>query len=72
VAWSVRSGDYLARRPEAVVAKVMREVQPGSIVLLHEGRNMRPAIRVKAIALLLEALAARNYRCILPDPSRLR
>lgn len=72
VGWSVRSGDSLSRRPEAVVAKVLRQLRPGAIILLHEGPSMAPAVRVHAIALLLEALAGLNYRCVLPDPGQLR
>lgn len=72
VGWSIRSGDCLSRRPETVVAKVMRRLRPGAIVLLHEGPSVPQAVRVKAIALFLEALAAQNYRCILPAPGQLR
>jgi peptidoglycan/xylan/chitin deacetylase (PgdA/CDA1 family) len=72
VGWSIRSGDCLSRRPETVVAKVLRHLRPGAIVLMHEGPSVPQAVRVKAISLLLEALAAQNYRCILPGPNQLR
>lgn len=72
VGWSVRSGDYFARRPETVVKTVMRHVRPGSIVLLHESPSVSEPVRVKAIGHLLEALDRNNYRCILPDPATLR
>jgi peptidoglycan/xylan/chitin deacetylase (PgdA/CDA1 family) len=72
VGWSIRSGDCLSRRPETVVARVMRRLRPGVIVLLHEGPSVPPPVRVKAIALLLEALGAQGYRCILPRAEQLR
>jgi len=72
VGWSIRSGDAFGRRPEAVVARVIRQLHPGAIVLVHEGRTVPSSIRVTAIAQLLDALAARHYRCVLPDPAQLR
>lgn len=70
--WSVRSGDTSSRNPATVVARVMTEVRPGSIVLMHEGELLHERVRVRAIELLLEALAARNFSCVLPDEARLR
>ena len=72
VAWTVRSGDCLGRHPERIVAHVVRQLRPGAIVLMHEGDSVRPGVRVRAIALLLEACGAQNYRCILPSRSQLR
>ena len=72
VGWTVRSGDCVGRRPEKVAARVMRQLQPGAIVLVHEGASVRPAMRVRAIALLLEACTARNFRCVLPTLAQLR
>ena len=71
VGWSIRSGDCLSRRPETVVTKVLRHLRQGTIVLVHEGPSVPQAVRVKAISLLLEALAAQNYRCVLPAPGQL-
>lgn len=72
VGWTVRSGDCLGRRPEKVAAHVMRRLGPGMIVLVHEGDSVRPVMRVRAIALLLEACSARDFRCVLPTPAQLR
>jgi peptidoglycan/xylan/chitin deacetylase (PgdA/CDA1 family) len=67
VGWTIRSGDCLGRRAEDVVENVMRQVRPGAILLLHEGRSVPASLRVKTIALLLESLAAQGYRCVIPD-----
>jgi hypothetical protein len=72
VGWSIRSGDCRSRRPETVVARIMRRLHPGAIVLVHEGPSVPPAVRVSAIALLLAALGAKDYRCVLPRPEQLR
>lgn len=72
VGWSVRSGDSFAPAPGPVVAGVLRHLRPGAIVLCHEGPRLASAVRVAAIAGLLEALAARDYRCVLPAPEQLR
>ena len=72
VGWTIRSGDCLGRRPEDVVANVMRRVRPGAILLLHEGASVPPQMRITAIGQLLEALSAQGYRCVLPALAQLR
>lgn len=72
IGWSVRSGDCRAASPERLVSKIMRHLRPGAILLLHEGPSMPSAVRVKGIALLLEALAQRNLACVVPDVDQLR
>lgn len=72
VGWSIRSGDTFARTPEAVATAVMRRVHPGAIVLVHEGQGVPACVRVRAIALLLEQLAAEKFSCVLPAPAQLR
>lgn len=71
VGWTIRSGDCLGRRAEDVVENVMRQVRPGAILLLHEGRSVPANLRVKTIALLLESLAAQGYRCVIPEAEQL-
>ena len=72
VAWSIRSGDGLGQAPEAIVARVLREVRPGAIVLMHEGPNVAGPVRVDAIRGVLEGLQARDYRCMIPGDATLR
>jgi peptidoglycan-N-acetylglucosamine deacetylase len=72
IGWSVRSGDCLARRAEDVVASVLRRLRPGAIILVHEGSSVPSGLRVKTIALLLEAFAARNFACVIPGRTQLR
>jgi peptidoglycan/xylan/chitin deacetylase (PgdA/CDA1 family) len=72
VGWSVRSGDCLGRRAEDVVASVMKRVKPGAIVLVHEGPSVPDALRVRTIALLLDALGERGISCVIPEAKQLR
>ncbi len=65
VAWSARGFDALESDPARALARIERQLQPGAIVLLHEGaphgRN------VELVALLLQRLAALGYRTALPE-----
>lgn len=72
VAWSVRSGDCLAKSPAQVAARVMAKVKPGAIILMHEGPGVPASVRVEAISQVLEKLSAAGYRCVTPEPETLR
>jgi peptidoglycan/xylan/chitin deacetylase (PgdA/CDA1 family) len=72
VGWTVRSRDSLARNPGAVVDRVMKQVRAGSIVLMHEGPRLDPRVRVRAMELLLQALADRGVACVRPHVEQLR
>ena len=72
VGWSVRSGDTLRHRPEQVVEPVLRQVEPGAILLFHEGERLAPAVRVHALEGVLAGLDARGFRCVVPDAGQLR
>jgi peptidoglycan-N-acetylglucosamine deacetylase len=71
VGWTVRSGDCLGRTPEVVAANVMRKVQPGAILLMHEGPSVPAHMRVKAMELVLRSLTEAKYRCVLPSADQL-
>ena len=76
VGWSARGFDGVAHRaePGAVVKRILRDLRPGGIVLLHEGRR-GPAgerVNVQALAQLFATLAERGWHGIVPDGTRLR
>ena len=69
VGWSARGFDGVSTAdPAEVVRLILRDLRPGGVVLLHEGRRNRrgEAINVQAMELLLPALRARDYRASLP------
>lgn len=72
IAWSVRSGDSQLRDPDRIVARVMKQVKPGAIILTHEGPDVPAQVRVEAIACLLKALDAQSFSCVVPDASQWR
>ena len=65
VAWTARGFDAVIADPARVIALIERQLQPGAIVLMHEGaahgRN------VEMLALMLQRLDALGYRCVLPE-----
>ena len=67
VAWSARGFDGVRGEPDQVVARITRQLQPGAIVLLHEGAPHGNNLAI--IEGVLEAMRERGYRAILPDPA---
>ena len=65
VAWSARGYDALNADPTDVVARIERQLQPGGIVLLHEGA--KHGRNVETLARLLPRIHALGYRCVLPE-----
>lgn len=78
--WSVSGEDWRADAAALIAQRVLAQVKPGSIVLLHDGWNTsRPnqgesdliadrTQTVQALALLLPALLAQGYQCVtLPE-----
>ncbi|MGI9032538.1 MAG: polysaccharide deacetylase family protein [Acidimicrobiales bacterium] len=63
--WSVDPSDY--RRPPAaeIVARILANVGPGGVVLMHDGGGDRSQT-VAALRPLIEALKARGYRFSTP------
>ncbi len=65
--WSADGRDGLpGRDPAIVVSRVLRQVAPGAILLIHEGPGRRAA---EVADLLLAELAARDLRCLIPSPA---
>lgn len=66
VGWSLRSLDTRTTDPARIAARVLRRIQPGDIVLLHDGHDRpghhRPACS-GAVALILEGLSRMGLEC---------
>jgi peptidoglycan-N-acetylglucosamine deacetylase len=69
IGWSAAGGDGCPAAPCEIVSRIMKEVTPGAIILIHEGGCSRR--RAVTLARLLEALSAEGYRCVLPEESAL-
>jgi peptidoglycan/xylan/chitin deacetylase (PgdA/CDA1 family) len=68
IAWSARGFDGIRPCPRKVVARIMARVQPGAIILLHQGRFDAHGNSLSAACLerLLEHLGREGYHCVLP------
>lgn len=70
VGWSADGCDGgCPTAPTHVVSRIMKRVEPGSIILLHESGGHRR--RALALRQLLEALREAEYRCVLPEADSL-
>jgi peptidoglycan/xylan/chitin deacetylase (PgdA/CDA1 family) len=63
--WSVDPDDWRRPGAPAIVARVLAQVRPGSIILLHDGGGDR-AQTVAALQQLLPALTTRGYQFVQP------
>lgn len=68
IGWSASGNDGIAHDPERVVAKILRAVRPGAIILLHEGplKGLAPGTRARTLEAVLLGLAAQGYRTVIP------
>lgn len=71
--WSARGYDGVSLCPERIVGRILCNVRPGTVILLHEGRRDASgrAINVMVLERLLGRLAERGYACIIPSPDQL-
>lgn len=65
--WSARGFDSVDDDDQRVLARLVRGISPGAVLMLHED-PARPGRSVRLAGLLLEALAARGYRTVLAMP----
>ena len=65
VAWSARGFDGVRGQPDEVISRIVGKLQPGAIVLLHEGAPHGNNLAI--IEGVLEAMRERGYRAILPE-----
>lgn len=64
IAWSARGYDGVSTDNKGIVRRIEKQIQPGAIVLLHEGRGTLTA----SLGVLLASFSEQNYRCVLPRP----
>ena len=71
VGWSARGLEVRCRSADEVADRVTRGIEPGAILLLHEGVRVPAALRVAAIRSVLDRLGALGYRCVVPAAEQL-
>jgi peptidoglycan/xylan/chitin deacetylase (PgdA/CDA1 family) len=74
IGWTVRGLDTVLRDPAKVADRIVRNISPGAIVVLHEGRRAEkdPEFNPRCLELTLTRLAEQGYRCVLPQREQLR
>jgi peptidoglycan/xylan/chitin deacetylase (PgdA/CDA1 family) len=66
VGWTIRSLDTIFTDPKKIVARISKQLQPGAIILLHDG-NIPAARLVPTVKLLLATLRERGYDVVRLD-----
>ncbi|MFJ3788492.1 polysaccharide deacetylase family protein [Kitasatospora sp. NPDC090091] len=63
VLWDVETNDWARPRPEVVAERVLQQVRPGSIVLMHDGGGDRSRTAA-ALPAVITGLRERGYRLV--------
>ena len=61
VLWNIDPKDYAASSPEIIVDHILKQIKPGSIILMHDGGGER-AITVAATETLIQKLQKKGYQ----------
>src|SRR2546423_872603 len=74
IGWTVRGLDTIRRDPAQVAERIVRNIKPGAIVVLHEGQRTQkvPEFNPRCLELTLSGLTEKGYRCVIPPPEQLR
>lgn len=68
VGWSARAFDTKTDDAERVVRRIMPDVKPGAIILLHQGRRAS----LQMLARVIEEVQRAGYRFVIPSIDRLK
>lgn len=68
VGWTARAFDTQTDDVELVVRRILRDVSPGSIILMHQGRSTSVAM----IAAVVDELQRSGYTFVIPSVGRLK
>lgn len=66
IGWSVDPGDYKKPGVPAIIGRVMAQVKPGAIILLHDGGGDRSQT-LAALPAIIDQLKAQGYSFVTPD-----
>ncbi|MGZ8868038.1 MAG: polysaccharide deacetylase family protein [Thermoanaerobaculia bacterium] len=68
VGWSARAFDVTTNDPDTVLRRLLPDIAPGAILLLHQGRPRS----VEIISRVVDELQQRGYAFVIPEPGRLK
>lgn len=66
IGWNIRSLDTITKEPKKVVARIRRNLWPGSIILLHDG-NIPAEKLIATVKSLLDTLRELGYEVVRLD-----
>lgn len=65
VGWDIRSFDTMSKDPQKLICRVSKQLRPGSIILLHDNRE----ITCRILNELIETIQKKGYKIVpLPEP----
>jgi len=64
IIWSICADNSAAPTPELMARRVTEQIQPGQIILLHDGRFPGRKLDVEATRLILADLSQKGYRFV--------
>lgn len=68
IGWTARGFDAVVDDPEKVYGRILPDIEPGAIILLHQGRSYSQAVLERTI----DGLQALGYAFVIPDDGRLK
>jgi peptidoglycan/xylan/chitin deacetylase (PgdA/CDA1 family) len=68
IGWTARGFDAVVSDPGQVVARILPNLEPGAIIVLHQGREHS----LRVLERVIVALKERGYTFVIPDDAQLR
>lgn len=68
IGWTARGFDAVVQDPEQVLARILPELRPGAIIVLHQGR----AHSLRVLERVITAAKERGYSFVIPEDAQLR
>lgn len=68
IGWTARGFDAVVSDPEAILARLMPHLRPGTIIVLHQGREHSPRVLERVIT----AMQEQGYAFVIPGDEALR
>lgn len=68
IGWSARGFDTVTSDPDRVAARILPRVQPGAIIVIHQGRPHS----VACLKRVVDALRQADYAFVIPSEDRLK
>jgi peptidoglycan-N-acetylglucosamine deacetylase len=67
IGWTARGFDAVVQDPEQVLARILPELRPGAIIVLHQGREHS----LRVLERVIVAVRERGYRFVVPRDEQL-